>query len=135
MKYLFAAATILASLSAHAADLTIRIADVKTADGNVNVAVFNSADSFLRKPVHSARAKAVQGEVKVELKDLPEGEYAIAIYHDANDNGKMDRNLIGMPTEDYAFSNNAMGKMGPPSFEQAKLTVPAAGLDTRVSLR
>ena len=71
----------------------------------------------------------------VVFKDLPEGEYAFAVYHDANANGKMDKNLIGMPTEDFAFSNNAMGKMGPPDYASAKFAMPAAGATVRVSLK
>jgi len=67
--------------------------------------------------------------------DLPEGEYAIAVYHDANGNGKMDSNLMGIPTEDYAFSNNAVGKMGPPSYDQAKFALPAAGSTVRLTLK
>ncbi|UUZ49269.1 DUF2141 domain-containing protein [Massilia sp. B-10] len=59
------------------------------------------------------------------FKDLPEGEYAFAVYHDANANGQMDKNLLGIPTEDYAFNNNAVGKMGPPKFEAAKFALPA----------
>ncbi len=47
----------------------------------------------------------------------------------------MDKNLLGIPTEDYAFSNNALGKMGPPSFESAKLAIPAAGATVRVTLK
>jgi uncharacterized protein (DUF2141 family) len=42
---------------------------------------------------------------------------------------------MGIPTEDYAFSNNAMGNMGPPSFEAAKFQVSEAGASTKVSLR
>lgn len=136
MKHLIAAAaTTLTLVSAQAADLALRIDDVKSADGTVSVALYNSADSFLKKPAHYTRAKAEKGTVTVDFKDLPEGEYAVALYHDANANGKMDKNMIGMPTEDFAFSNNAMGKMGPPSFEQAKLAVPAAGLAATVSLK
>jgi uncharacterized protein (DUF2141 family) len=47
----------------------------------------------------------------------------------------MDRNLMGIPTEPIAFSNNAQGRMGPPDFAAVKLAVPAAGLDTSVTLR
>jgi uncharacterized protein (DUF2141 family) len=47
----------------------------------------------------------------------------------------MDTNLIGIPTEPVAFSNNARGRMGPPAFDTVELAVPAAGLDTTVSLR
>jgi uncharacterized protein (DUF2141 family) len=47
----------------------------------------------------------------------------------------MDKNLLGIPTEPIAFSNNAQGRMGPPDFDAVKLAVPAAGLDTTVTLR
>jgi len=54
---------------------------------------------------------------------LPHGEYAIAIFVDANGNGKMDKNFLGIPKEQYGFSNNVMGRMAAPSFEQAKFEV------------
>ena len=54
---------------------------------------------------------------------LPHGEYAIAIFVDANRNGKMDKNFLGIPKEQYGFSNNVMGRMAAPSFEQAKFEV------------
>jgi uncharacterized protein (DUF2141 family) len=47
----------------------------------------------------------------------------------------MDTNLLGIPTEPIAFSNNAQGRMGPPHFDAVKLAVPAAGLETAVVLR
>ncbi|NRR30370.1 DUF2141 domain-containing protein [Oxalobacteraceae bacterium] len=124
-----------ASALAGAADLTLRVDDVKSAQGNLMVSVFDSAASFMRKPVANAIVPAVAGATTVMLKDLPAGSYAIAIFHDANSNGKMDKNLVGIPTEDYAFSNNAVGQMGPPSFESARLELPAAGGVAIVSLR
>ena len=55
------------------------------------------------------------------LADLPYGEnYTIAIFHDVNDNGKMDKNFVGVPKEPYGFSNNARSKWGPPKYEIAK---------------
>jgi uncharacterized protein (DUF2141 family) len=50
--------------------------------------------------------------------DLTPGKYAIRYYHDENINGKMDTNLVGKPTEGYGFSNNVIGKTGPPKFEK-----------------
>jgi uncharacterized protein (DUF2141 family) len=130
-----AAATFFAMNLAGAADLTIHIDDVKTASGNLMVAVFNSEGTFLKAPAKASGAPAVQTGASVVIQDLPEGEYAFAVYHDANGNGKMDKNLLGIPTEDYAFSNNALGKMGPPSFASAKFALPAAGANVRVSLK
>ncbi len=50
----------------------------------------------------------------IELK-LEAGSYALAAYHDANDNKKIDKSFTGIPTEKYGFSNNARGTFGPPS--------------------
>ena len=132
---IFCACALLSASLASAASLTIRIDDVRSADGTLKVAVYNSAGAFLKKSLTAAGAKAVQGSTTVIVNDLPAGEYAYAIFHDANGNGKMDTNMMGIPTEDYAFSNNAFGKMGPPKFDDAKFTVPEAGLNATVSLK
>lgn len=124
-----------AALPCFAADLTINVDGVASADGQVMVAVFNSADSFLGKPVRVAAAPAHEGAVQLQVAGLPAGDYALAVYHDANGNGKLDRNSVGMPTEDYAFSNDAFGKRGAPSFADARIALPADGAIARVNLR
>jgi len=133
-KIAFAAA-LAATKLAYAGDLTIHVDDIKAANGNVMVAVFNSADTFLKAPLLATGAPAAIAGNAVVLKDLPAGDYAFAVYHDANANGKLDKNILGIPTEDYAFSNNALGKMGPPSYDSARITIPAAGATVRVSLK
>lgn len=128
-------AALLAASQAGAADLSIRVDDVKPAGGSIKVAVYSSTETFLKTPAGFGGAAAAGDAVTVVVKDLPPGEYAFAVFHDANSNDKLDRNPLGIPTEDYAFSNNALGKMGPPSFEQARFTLPADGATMRVSLR
>ena len=54
---------------------------------------------------------------------LPHGEYAMTFFVDSNGNVKMDKNFFGIPKEQYGFSNNVMGRMSAPSFEQAKFEV------------
>jgi uncharacterized protein (DUF2141 family) len=124
-----------ATSPASAADLTVRIDDVKSAQGSLMIAVYDSAEGFLKRPVKTTMATAAAGQVNVVIKDLPAGDYGVALFHDANGNGKMDSNPMGIPLEDHAFSNNALGNMGPPSFAQVKFTVPAAGATATVSLR
>ncbi len=119
---------------ASAADLTIQINDVKSSEGSLMVALYNSADSFLKKPLTAVQTLATKEGKSVVVKDLPAGEYALVVYHDVNQNGKMDKNMLGIPTEDYAFSNNAMGKMGPPTFDAAKFQVSDTGTTAKVSL-
>ena len=135
MSRLMFALLLAAAAPSFAADLTISIDGVASADGQVMVAIFNSADSFLAQPVRAAAAPAHKGTVQLQLAGLPAGDYAFAVYHDANGNGKLDRNLVGMPTEDYAFSNNAFGKRGAPSFQEARIVLPADGATARVNLR
>ena len=50
--------------------------------------------------------------------NLTPGKYAVRYYHDENMNGEMETNLVGKPTEGYGFSNNVIGKFGPPPFEK-----------------
>ena len=75
--------------------------------------------------------------MKVTIPDLRPGPYAIMLYHDENGNGRLDRGgLLGMPTEGYAFSNNAPVRFGPPSFDAMKVELKAkAGLRTSVRMR
>jgi uncharacterized protein (DUF2141 family) len=71
----------------------------------------------------------------VQFKDLASGDYAVAVYHDANGNGRLDRNRMGMPVEMSGFSNDAQGFMGPPSFDAARLALPAEGRGLTINLR
>ena len=67
---------------------------------------------------------AVEGDsVTVTFEGLEPGEYAVRLYHDLNDDGEMNTNPFGMPTEPYAFSNDAKGRFGPASWDAAKFTL------------
>lgn len=122
-----------ASLS-QAADLTIRVDNVQSGDGQVMVALYDGA-GYLKQPLRTVNAPAAKGATTLMIQDLAPGAYAIAAYHDRNANGKLDANPMGMPVEPYAFGNDAQGRMGPPSFDAASVTVAAAGLATSVTLR
>lgn len=50
--------------------------------------------------------------------NIKPGKYAVRYFHDENLNGKMEANLVGRPREGYGFSNNVIGKFGPPTFEK-----------------
>jgi uncharacterized protein (DUF2141 family) len=133
------AAAILAFLSgavhAQAADLTIRIDNVDSNDGQLMVTLYKGAADWMKQPLQTASVEAVAGITTVQFKDLPPGEYAFAVFHDANGNGRLDRNRMGMPLETYTFSNDAQGFMGPAPFEAARFALPAAGRSMTVNLR
>lgn len=68
----------------------------------------------------------------VELFGLMPGEYALRLFHDENGNGKLDTNMLGIPTEGYAFSNNVYGSFGPPAFERQLFDLKR---DKRISVK
>lgn len=139
MKRLPAAISLLLALLsgasyAHAADLSIQVDGVRAAQGTVQVALYDGADRFLKHPLQRASAPAREGQTTLAFKGLAGGNYAIAVFHDANDNGKLDQNMMGIPVEAIGFSNDAQGNMGPPAFEAARFTLPAEGAAIRVTL-
>jgi len=137
MKHLipFAVAALFASSLAQAADLTVEVAGLKDAKGQVLVAVYDRADTFLKQPARAAMAAAQAGKVRLVISDLPAGDYAVTVFQDKNDNGALDTNPVGMPIEPYGFSNDAAGRMGPPSFEQARVHLAESGSQTVINLR
>ena len=120
---------------ARAADLTVEVAGLKDADGKVLVAVYDSADTFLKQPMRTAAATAQAGTVRLVVSGLPAGDYALSVFKDSNDNGKLDKNVVGMPVEPYGFSNDAAGSYGPPAFTAALVHLPAAGAAATINLR
>jgi uncharacterized protein (DUF2141 family) len=117
-----------AAAPAVAGDLTITVTGVRSASGNVRVALFDQEAAFpdSEKARTPLQVRAAEGAVKLTVKDLPPGRYALAAFHDENANGKLDRNFIGIPKEGYGFSNDARGMAGPPKFAAAAFTVGAA---------
>ena len=103
-------------------DLTIEISGMDTDKGKVFIAIYDSEETFLKSGGSTKGAFAVVKNKKATayFKDLEKGVYAVSLFHDENDNNKMDTKIFGIPKEPYGFSNNATGFMGPPKFKDAK---------------
>ncbi|HYL98731.1 MAG TPA: DUF2141 domain-containing protein [Blastocatellia bacterium] len=108
------------SNAAGAADLTVTVKDVRNSTGTVYLVVYDEA-GFGKPELGKAKQKAnaAKGDMTFVIHNLPAGKYAASSYHDENNNGKLDRNSLGVPTEGYGFSNDAQGNGGPPKFAQA----------------
>ena len=119
-------------LEIQASELVINLSDQKKA-GTLMLAIYNNAEAFEGSVIKEKRSEVgvFKGlELYLEPKDsmqlsieIPDGEYAIAFFIDANGNKKLDKNFLGIPKEQFGFSNNAMGTLSAPSFEQAKFKV------------
>ncbi len=110
--------------SSRAAELKITVNNIQTGKGEIRIALYKQADQWLSKSFKKMQEPAVEGSVTVVFKDLPPGDYAVALYHDVDGDGKMAKNFMGIPKEPTGFSNDARGSFGPPSFDAVKVTLP-----------
>ena len=96
-------------------------------------AAYDSAGSWLKGPPAAvAQADAASPRTGLVLRDVPPGRYGVSVMHDRNANGKLDSNIVGIPTEPYGASRDARGRMGPPAFEDAAVDVQG---DTALTIR
>ena len=135
-----AAASLLApashALAGNAGDNTVTLTfETGARTGAVMVVLYDSEAAYAGgAPVGHVRLDVAAGERTATFDDLPAGDYAAKAFHDVDGDGEMDANPFGMPTEPYGFSNNAVGNMGPASWERARFTVSGATAQT-ISLR
>lgn len=114
-------ATMLLAQSAGAATLVIRAEGVGSAPGMLYVGICDRSFEEATCPYRD-RATARAGRVEFRVRNVQPGRYAIAVFHDTNGNGKLDRSFIGLPQEPYGFSND-IGRRGFPNFEGALVDV------------
>lgn len=103
--------------------LTVEFKKLGTKKGKLYVGLYNSESTFLKKEYKGVIVTIKNGKATAVFNNVPSGIYAVSSFHDANNNGKMDTNFMGVPKEDYATSNDATGFMGPPKFKDAKFKV------------
>lgn len=112
----------IAAVPAFSADLTVEVRGIRSGDGRLYVAVHapQTRDTFpAGEGVAAFRQDAQVGALRFVVRDLPPGQYAVNAFHDENDNGELDTNLFGIPTEGYGFTNDPKTTFGPPDFEDA----------------
>ncbi|GAB2560929.1 DUF2141 domain-containing protein [Spirosoma aerophilum] len=114
--------------------LTIEVHNVRVMHGAVYVALFKPGKDFPEgKPLEGKKIDATHERVQTTFSVEP-GEYAIAVYHDENGNGKMDTRMFGIPKEPYGFSNNFRPKMSAPKFSDCGFSVSENGKTVRIKL-
>ena len=121
------AAAVMITPAASAGDLTVTVNGIKKPKGTIMLGLFDAASYNGDGAVNGAKLTVDGDSVSVTFEGLEPGEYAVRLYHDVNDDGEMNTNPFGMPTEPYAFSNSARGRFGPAKWDDAKFTVSAEG--------
>lgn len=114
----------LLNIPTYAHDLTVKVDNIESTKGFLYISLHNTDKTWMTSQ-QSVQAKKIPMEEKamtVIFKDLPDGDYAALLFQDENENGYIDKNAFGIPTEPYGFSQNG-GSFGPPSFKDASVNL------------
>lgn len=131
------AASSAAALVSDQTIIVVQPGGLKSTKGELRVAVFDSKNGF---PNHADAMYTVEFSLSdqstdFELKGLPPGQYAVAVYHDKNGDDVMNKGAFGIPSESYGFSNNARGTFGPPKFSEASRTFEVGRQVLQINLK
>ncbi|MBV2181266.1 MAG: DUF2141 domain-containing protein [Castellaniella sp.] len=134
--------TALAWLSpAYAADLHIQVMGARSAGGHIAIALFAAPGAGFpfddRLAFHRVRVPVdeASGLCATTIQDLPEGRYAVALYHDVDDSGTLETSLLGRPKKPYGYSNNPKPAMRAARFEEARFELPRDGTSIAIELQ
>jgi uncharacterized protein (DUF2141 family) len=92
--------------------------------GVCKVCIFNSADAYAKKqPLQCISVPVSNRKAEAAFPNVPVGTYAVFVFHDANNNGKMDTNFLGIPSEGYGASQNKLPFAAAPKFNANKFNL------------
>lgn len=118
-------------------NLKVTISGFENDQGQALLALVNSEETFESEiPADERIVLGIENRIATfEIKNLVYGEYAIKVFHDEDQDGELDSNFFGKPTEAYGFSNNARGTFGPPDYEEAKFLISQKELEMTIIVK
>lgn len=123
-------------VAAQATDIEVRVLGVDGRGGSVRATVCTEQNFLQPSCNYSAGAPAGRGgAVVVRVPGVPPGTYAVQVFHDVDDSGEINRNLLGIPTEGVGFSRDAPIRFAPPRFADAQIAVSGALVAIDITLK
>lgn len=112
--------------------LTLELIDLASDEGQLMVGLYNSEGTWLGNSMMGEVAEIVGGKATVVFENVPYGIYAASAVHDQDMNEKLNTGLFGIPSEPYASSRGAIGRFGPPKWEDAKFTLDSSATTEQI---
>jgi len=152
MRAVMAVLLILFAPAVTAGDLKISVEGIRSTRGTILLGLYDNLETFMRAielsdtdgflsdlsrfAAMALRANAARKSAVV-LTNLDPGQYAVILFHDENENGRIDKNVLDVPTVPYGFSNNVQGfpgLPGLPAFREAAMQITASDNAVRIVL-
>lgn len=114
----------------------LQITNIRSVEGNMMIALFNSEQSWTaHKPVQARVIPVTSTDFEAVFENLEPGTYGVKVFQDVNADGKLNTKLMGIPKEPYAFSNDAPVRFGPPKWEDAQFEIKAGETQHSLTLK
>jgi uncharacterized protein (DUF2141 family) len=132
MKYMaIFSAIVLSAGAAMAADVTVTIHNVNDQGGEIRAGLCDKPNWLTYHCPFHQRVDTKPGDVTLTFKNVPPGDWGVIAYHDANLNGKLDENFLGIPIEQFGFSNNP-GHNHQPDFSESVFKLDKSDVDLSI---
>lgn len=108
--------------TASSVTISVVVNELRSDEGTVGISLFDTDEGFpgaFENAVENALVEIVEGRAEYTFEDLEPGTYAVSVLHDENENGELDFNVFGMPSEGYGASRNPDARFSAPSFEES----------------
>lgn len=107
--------------------LSVKVSELRNAEGSVFVCLWRAEDKGFPRcdkgsPFKKLNAKSHNPVVM--FSDVPSGNYAVSVFHDEKDTGKMETNFLGFPKSGIGVSGTFSK---PPTFSSAQIQIPVVG--------
>jgi uncharacterized protein (DUF2141 family) len=106
--------------------LVVNITNIRESKGAVHIALYDDPVTFMQEEGICAGKVILlttMAPVQWTFTGLAYRRYALAVFHDANNNGVLDKNMLGIPKEPYAFAVQEPSKWRDPTFEEISFTM------------
>jgi uncharacterized protein (DUF2141 family) len=106
--------------------IKVDIIGLRSNTGQVGIVLHHRPEAFpsdASKGLRSVFVKIAQNTSTYTFQDIPQGTYAVSLFHDEDSNSKLNTNMFGIPKEGYGTSNNVKGVLGPPTFKSASFVL------------
>lgn len=102
-------------------DVSLSISGLQSTEGQIMAGLFDDPSHFKMKenPLYTAQAAPADTTVEIVFRGVEPGKYALAVYHDENNDGRLNSKKLGIPSEGVGFSGEWKSRMRPPDFETA----------------
>jgi uncharacterized protein (DUF2141 family) len=125
-----------APASASSTSLTVQVNGFRSQRGQLCLSLFSKAQGFPTSGAKATQARCLKANApQITFKNLNAGNYAVAAFHDANGDGVLNRNRIGIPTEGFGFSRNPRIVTGPPRFSDSAIFLAGPSQNIQIKLK